>query len=437
LIAFGDVGLPLWKITAHVLCVRTTERNVIEAFLLRLLGVGVAEPHDMAGILGLSDAVVSAAMSELIRNDEIRVLRSAGQSEQAVLTEKGKAAVQEQVEHRPKEEELGFYVDGLTGHLVVPPESEVYTPRQASSAGLGVIRHFPLRPPEPLEIPVSEFGVLGDGGPRPEPGTLRVLRVKSVDRSERRYRASTSVAYKSEHGNIAQVAFMLDGRMSEEHESAFSRVRGREKIEQFASLLKPPEPVRLSEVCGEDKPELDVVVESGAARGVVAERTPAAGWTGGIVEVYQHPKLLKDAIDGATMRLVIVSPWIRAAVVNAEFLDGIERALTRGAEVWIGYGLGDDKDASPSDRAALRRLEELAEKDSRMVCRRFGDTHSKVLIKDNDWYVITSFNWLSYKGDPRRAFREELGQLMHGREQVAALWTKLSRRFARREPASQ
>jgi hypothetical protein len=39
--------------------------------------------------------------------------------------------------------------------------------------------------------------------------------------------------------------------------------------------------------------------------------------------------------------------------------------------------------------------------------RDWGDTHAKVLIKDSDFSVVSSFNWLSFKGDPSRTFRDE------------------------------
>ena len=40
---------------------------------------------------------------------------------------------------------------------------------------------------------------------------------------------------------------------------------------------------------------------------------------------------------------------------------------------------------------------------------RFGDTHAKVLVCDRSFAIVTSFNWLSFRGDPRRSFRDERG----------------------------
>jgi hypothetical protein len=38
-------------------------------------------------------------------------------------------------------------------------------------------------------------------------------------------------------------------------------------------------------------------------------------------------------------------------------------------------------------------------------------THSKVLLWDNS-QIITSFNWLSFRGDRHRTYRQELGMLV-------------------------
>ena len=45
------------------------------------------------------------------------------------------------------------------------------------------------------------------------------------------------------------------------------------------------------------------------------------------------------------------------------------------------------------------------------------DTHAKVLVSDG-YYIKTSFNWLSFRGDPKRKYRQEEGDLVQ--DQVLA-----------------
>jgi hypothetical protein len=48
---------------------------------------------------------------------------------------------------------------------------------------------------------------------------------------------------------------------------------------------------------------------------------------------------------------------------------------------------------------------------------RLENSHAKILIFDDVW-INTSFNWLSFRGDPNRTFRMEEGTLVQIPEQV-------------------
>jgi phosphatidylserine/phosphatidylglycerophosphate/cardiolipin synthase-like enzyme len=69
---------------------------------------------------------------------------------------------------------------------------------------------------------------------------------------------------------------------------------------------------------------------------------------------------------------------------------------------------------------ALPRREVQAESDLKNLARtyknlrltRLGDTHAKALVSDSAYAVVTSFNWLSFRGDPNRTFRDERGVMI-------------------------
>jgi len=48
-----------------------------------------------------------------------------------------------------------------------------------------------------------------------------------------------------------------------------------------------------------------------------------------------------------------------------------------------------------------------------------SDTHAKVLVSDSAFAIFTSFNWLSFVGDPKRTFRDERGLLVRKPEVVS------------------
>ncbi len=127
------------------------------------------------------------------------------------------------------------------------------------------------------------------------------------------------------------------------------------------------------------------------------------------VGVHEHPQLLSQALNGAKKRLLIIAPWVKGGVVNTDFIAAIERRLRAGVEVHIGHGYGPDD--SGSDEFALRKLKNLAARYDKLRVVRLENTHAKILISDDLW-VTTSFNWLSFKGDPNRTYRMEEGTLV-------------------------
>ena len=147
------------------------------------------------------------------------------------------------------------------------------------------------------------------------------------------------------------------------------------------------------------------------------------------LQVYEHPDVLQDSIKEAKERLAIISPWITRTVVDDEFVAELDKCLRRGVKVFIGYGIGDknlpfgQKEAVESLEALVNRYPEL------FVLKELGDTHAKILIKDRDFYVVTSFNWLSFKGDPKKKFREEWGVYISDQVEVDDFFSTLELRF--------
>lgn len=126
--------------------------------------------------------------------------------------------------------------------------------------------------------------------------------------------------------------------------------------------------------------------------------------------------------------VVIVSPWIKSGGLNNEILGRIERALRRNTQIIIGYGISEKED---SDKWILQRLSDIKSKPygKYLYLIKLSNTHEKVLIKDNEYMVITSFNWLSFKGDPNKGFRQETGYYTESKEAIKQMKENLSNRM--------
>ena len=147
------------------------------------------------------------------------------------------------------------------------------------------------------------------------------------------------------------------------------------------------------------------------------------------ISVFDHPRHLKDALAGAERRILVISPWIRGAVVDTSFLAQLERRLRGGVQVLIGHGYGQDD--SGSDSQALRRLENMERRfPDRLSFVRLPNTHAKILIYD-DVYITTSFNWLSFRGDRDRTYRMEEGTMVQSASYADQVFSRYSNELDR------
>lgn len=145
-----------------------------------------------------------------------------------------------------------------------------------------------------------------------------------------------------------------------------------------------------------------------------------------VLSTYDHRPLLIRALTEVQNTVVIISPWIKRGGMDNEVLDLIERAIKCGKRVVIGYGISEQED---SDRRIIERLQDLASKNfkGKLELKALNNTHEKVLIMDNKFIVITSFNWLSFKGDPRLGFRQETGIYTESKETIKSMKDNLAR----------
>ncbi len=167
-----------------------------------------------------------------------------------------------------------------------------------------------------------------------------------------------------------------------------------------------------------------------------AERTKVESDLSAIVvrhlEVHEHRPLFMRSLDNAKKRLLIVSPWITDRVLNNLRLQKIRNLVDKGVEVFIGYGIGDDNNqrlGRDKGEQAIRFLSDLATRNQNLHFKEFGDTHAKILLVDDIYAVIGSFNWLSFEGDPRKGFREEMSYYVNVKTEIEKLYQRYDRRF--------
>lgn len=142
-----------------------------------------------------------------------------------------------------------------------------------------------------------------------------------------------------------------------------------------------------------------------------------------VIEMQDHPVLLQAALTTATNQVIINSPWISSGVVDSEFKHNLEDALKRGVMVKFFYGM-----KTPGQRQQRRKpdIDEKTEKYFDGLSKRYRGNfhlvkqegnHAKVLICDERFMVVTSYNWLSFPGH-KNGVRIETGTLIKNKKEI-------------------
>ncbi|TNC17495.1 hypothetical protein FHE66_10170 [Georgenia sp. 311] len=412
LLAVEEAAVPVTVVQADVLAQERKPLPIIEEFLVRLVAAGVHTGPDVAEMLGLQrDQVLEAAAIQVSENN----LRRSGGA--LALTSQGAEVVRNLAATQPVVKTLPIVFDRLVWRLADYNRSSLMTKKDAQEQGRQLL---PARQKARIglgDVTAEGFNALlsaRDGRER----RVEILRVRKVSPNTHRYLPAQLLVYGDPARREVALALCIDGELQANHGLALDAINAVDRLGLSVGLPEPrpvldadleSQRVGLADVQQLAAAEPEQVPVTSTARGVARFAVRSVG-------VFEHPDLLTEALDASVRRLLIISPWVRSAVVTTDFVSKLERRLRAGVEVTIAHGYGDDD--SGSDETALKRLANLASRfRDRFMLTRLKNTHAKILIFDNQW-VTTSFNWLSFRGDPERTYRMEEGTLVSIVEKV-------------------
>jgi hypothetical protein len=466
LLTYREVGLPFWKTPVRCRVLAKKDLPPLDEFVLRCVDVELQHSPQIAAFLGLTNRVVESVMGGLVASGHL--VPTPPQNEgplRYVLTERGRLALRELGEVVPVERDISVSYDGVLREYMMIDPTLRWRPRDLRERDVLEVPAFPADPPDvgvddtvAIAAATNQIVDLAD---------VEILSVLGLaGRREKFFIRAIALVFESIDDRSVNVHFAIDGRPSEKHDLAFARAEGLRKLGVISALREDrnvaggvinPDLLaqrsddieiaalrRATEALHERVEELqDQVADadehtqlelaeqiSDLERRLEEAETALTQAPVRILEVQEHPKILREAISTAQDRLLIVSPWVRVAVVNGLFLKTLEDCLQRGVQVAIGYGIDDGREVFERDREAERSLLELAGRYDSFRLARLGDTHAKVLVVDRAYVVVTSFNWLSFRGDPNRPFRDERGTLVAVPEEVDRIYDDYMRRMA-------
>lgn len=475
LVSCREVGLPVYKITVRALTQIRKPIPPIEEYILKAIDAGLSSEEEIGGFLGLELPILREAMTNLRVSEDIDLIAPAGEAVQVWrLTKKGERSLAEAGSIVPEERTFTIDFDGLLRkvHWYGRLESRLLKPQELRSRGTIEIPPFPAKFPELSDIGLADvddvISQIEKSRSKQRPEEREFLALKAIERRQRVFQKAFALVYQAKDSDAVQVAFAIDGIISNDHERAFARADGAKKMRIVEGIrassasklvrqilgselvdiapLKEAETLKSQEVTvraeveatrqslekadsQEEKERLKQQLQK-AQRQIEELKARQASapvrWLG----VYEHRPLLEKALLDSQKRLLIISPWIRANATNKWLLKKLEDLLKCGVKVSIGYGLGEtQKDKKQKDINANDAVKKLNDRYDNFCLKRLGDTHAKILICDNKFAVVGSFNWLSFKGDPNWTFRDERGVLVSDPQQINELFDQEAKRL--------
>jgi hypothetical protein len=477
LIDFTEVALPIFIVPVDAIVIASKPLQLVDEFLLRTIAESVNTLDEVAGFLGLEHVFVKKRLGELIGQDLLSYAPSENGPARAALTAKGMDALKKAMVVQPKRESFSLAIDGITGQTLATRPTRLLAVRDVRAFGLLEIRAFPHdKFPEFAEIAKMDLTAALGGGQRKAQNVQRVMSLVHMGRRLRRFREATMLVFRAEHGRQIHVEFFIDGRPSQVLNDAFARHDGvkvlhiPEQVEasiayteqQIKSILPNLVDSNESKQAATIRPKLQPfinrvgVLESkieekegsieetdsrakiellkGEIAKLLSEKQKAEKDLNSLeiryLEVQEHRPLFESSLRVSQRRLLIISPWIRDSVLNQNRLDKIRHLVEKGVEVFIGYGLGeDDKPGKDKGDYANKFLTQLSKSHSNLHFHKLGDTHAKILLVDDSYAVIGSFNWLSFEGNARRGFREEMSFRINKQTEIERLFQHYFGRF--------
>lgn len=422
LLAIEDAAVPVTVVQTDVLAQERKELPIMEEFVLRLVGAGISDASEVAKILGLNTSLVLESAAIQVTENHLR--RRTG-TDSLSLTMQGTEVVRNLAASQPVLKQLPVVFDRLVWNLVDHSRNALLTKKTAEERGLQILPAARKTRIALEDVTAQAFNALlnvRDGRER----SVEILRVRKVSPNTHRYLPVQLLVYGDVSRGELELALCIDGELRTDHGMALDSINA---VEQLKLSVGEPEPRPILDSDLEEQRIVgftseDLPIESVSEQLLPNQEVPSVVPPVRSVSVFEHAELLSQALEEAKKRLLIISPWIRSAVVTTDFIAKLERRLRAGVQVTIAHGYGDDD--SGSDPYALSRLENLASRfPAKLTMARLGNTHAKILIFDDQW-VTTSFNWLSFRGDPERTYRMEEGTLVTVSSEVEKAYVRFS-----------
>ena len=439
LITYYKAAFPVYRIDSELIIQRKKELGLIQEFCLKYIKAGAKNVNNLTNFLGLDEKVI---ISNLLDLHHLDIVNYRFDSKLVSLTSKGIEILEKNNFNVPQSLDYTFLVDGLTCEYQINQRLDKIDRIKNNSHIIPFVSSKPTIDNINIKLvkntinkqqQLNKSSYL-DG---------EILSIKGIDKVEKLYRKLNVLVFGNDKGEYELQVYDINKRKENYETKLMSMLKSNFKIiptleydseiyDANGSLLNNDTIEKLvfkEDSLDENIHDLEQKVEE-AENVDVSNEEEYLSKTMQIQELteelekerrkqkskpilintYEHRPILIRALKEAKKQVVIVSPWIKETATDYELRAEIQKTIERNVKVVICYGISKKIDEDVNYAVGLlRKLKENKIYGKNLALILLGNTHEKLLICDDKFTVITSFNWLSFKGDKNRGFRQETG----------------------------
>ena len=458
LVKYYEIAIPQYCMEMVLIMEKEKPLSVLQEFILKFLEEGICDIQAISEFLGIGNSAVNTAIADM----QILQLISTDINNLTIkFTAKGRDALRVLKTIHPEEIEYNIFMDGFTGEVYIDNFIK-YKKKELQGFDLFAVPPYMQKPDmqdlafEKVKVAINRFRNNNYYAKDKLQGKL--LGISKLEKVYTEYTKASALVYCNSIGELDLRVFKKATRIPayedillQMYNQNHTKIFDFDSKDEVDNTREHPYSDLISAEIREDAYaytdraiELDREIESLSAQlsdltlqnaeyhdedtqqqilkiqKEIDDRKEERDGATRILSTYDHRPLLVKALKEATRSVIIVSPWIKRGGVNEDILNLICEALKRGVQVIIGYGLSTKEDSDAMILQELKKISLSKWKGSLEVIA-LNNTHEKVLIMDSAFLVVTSFNWLSFGGDPKKGFRQETGIYTEAIESIEAM----------------
>ncbi|MFH7830681.1 phospholipase D-like domain-containing protein [Bacillus luti] len=460
LIGSYSVFIPFFKVNLEMGYLYESELNLIEDYICRCIQRNINTKAKIMHVLAFDEAIFSCAIESLLTSGYINS-ESAGEEDLFTFSKLGKELFLKRTKIEQKLMNIEWYYDGLSNEYKLEffahehehifkrfkdisnnPDNIIITPKT-----------LPVYDPQLHYQKLSRQVVAKiDEIEEDKKGTIHSKQIKNIENfklltdREIYYHEYRILVYKNELGEFKLLAHdpcglnFVDQRVTERiselgtsgyFNGVITGTSERQSMHNILTALKNDAKIQLEHIQVEEELEEgeNEIRESLQTLTELEETKVVASY----IMNYKIRELFLSYLKNTKECLYIISPWMNNYIINNEFKDDIINLLKRGVKIRIICGITEENSSDMDWRDVntqkiASELVELAKPYGELFKLKIGQTHEKLLICDNKYYINGSFNFLSYSGGTDKFFRNE-GSTYSEDEQLIKETIKLRFKF--------